>query len=481
MMNLKPYPEYKDSGVEWLGKIPKHWTTKPLKHWVKMNRCTLPETTSPDTIIQYIDIGSVGIGLLKKQPELMTFGNAPSRARRILHKNDTIISTVRTYLKAVYFVTNDQENLIASTGFAVLTPRLNVNPRLLGYSIQDDFFIERVSANSVGASYPAIVATKLNSMPLAMPIGIEEQRQIARFINAKTHLLNRYIRNKRRLIELLQEQKQAFINDCVTGKMEVKKIVDENGNASFRLEPYAEYKDSGVDWLGKVPKHWVITRIKRKIRNIAEQNSDSKSSDFCLALEHVESWTGKINPPEEAITFESQVKRFQSNDILFGKLRPYLAKVARPDQSGVCVGEFLVLRSFDSKALPEFLEYLLRCASFIYLVNSFTYGAKMPRAEWSSIGNILIPIPSTNEQTQIIHFLKVKTRLIDNAISKAQRQIELIREYRTRLIADVVTGKVDVRNIPVDDIPQDEAFAESEEPENIDESIDIEDTEEDDS
>ncbi len=119
---LNPNVRLKSSGIEWLGDVPEAWIIKPLKRWAGINLKTLPDNTSLDYEFRYLDISSVSTGCLTQQPKNMKFGIAPSRARRVLKKGDTIISTVRTYLKAMYYVAEDATNLVASTGFAVLTP-----------------------------------------------------------------------------------------------------------------------------------------------------------------------------------------------------------------------------------------------------------------------------------------------------------------------------------------------------------------------
>jgi type I restriction enzyme, S subunit len=133
---LDPNVPLKSSGIPWLGEIPAHWVVKSLKRWVEINRETLPEITDSNYDLKYLDIGAVATGYLVAQPEIMKFGDAPSRARRILRKGDTIISTVRTYLKAVYFLADAPPNLIASTGFAVLTPSEDTEPEFLSFVIQ---------------------------------------------------------------------------------------------------------------------------------------------------------------------------------------------------------------------------------------------------------------------------------------------------------------------------------------------------------
>lgn len=123
------------------------------------------------------------------------------------------------------------------------------------------------------------------------------------------------------------------------------------------LKPYAEYKESGLPWLGPVPWHWELRRLKSAAANVIEQTSDMNASEVYLALEHVESWTGRARPQSDSSLFSGQVKRFKANDVLFGKLRPYLAKVARVGRNGVCAGEFFVLRPNDALFNVAYLEY----------------------------------------------------------------------------------------------------------------------------
>ena len=155
LLTRNSYPSYKPSGIPWLSKVPEHWDVKPLKHWCLINSEALAEDCDPDYCFDYLDISCVGTGHLSAQPEHLLFESAPSRARRVLRQGDTVISTVRTYLKAIYYLGEEWPDLIASTGFAVLRPQAPVTPALLGYLLQSDPFIEQVTANSIGVAYPA--------------------------------------------------------------------------------------------------------------------------------------------------------------------------------------------------------------------------------------------------------------------------------------------------------------------------------------
>jgi len=205
------------------------------------------------------------------------------------------------------------------------------------------------------------------------------------------------------------------------------------------LKPYPEYKDSGVPWLGKVPPHWKVERLKSLMSNIITQATKQKTNDFYIALENVESWTGRLRKTGFDVPSDSQVKQFRSGDILFGRLRPYLAKVTRPMMDGVCVGEFLVLRPRISSATSSYMEQLLRSYTIIEAINSSTFGAKMPRADWQFIGGMAVTLPTLPEQATIVRFLDHMDRRIRRYIRAKQKLIRLLEEQKQAIIHHAVT------------------------------------------
>ena len=209
--------------------------------------------------------------------------------------------------------------------------------------------------------------------------------------------------------------------------------------------PYPKMKDSGIPWLGEVPEHWTTARLKSSMNNIVEQTTERRGSDLYVALEHVESWTGRLRHAGLDISFDSQVKYFRSGDILFGKLRPYLAKVTRLASDGVCVGEFLVLRPRRPNATAPYMEQLLRSKPIIDAVSSSTFGAKMPRAGWQFMGGMAIVHPPLPEQAAIVRYLDHADRRIWRYIRAKQKLIKLLEEQKQVLIHRAVTGRVDVR------------------------------------
>jgi type I restriction enzyme, S subunit len=219
---LNPHIKFRFSVVEHLPDCPEHWKIKPLKRWVRINAKSLGEKTDPNFEFRYVDIGSVKTGRLAKELECIRFGAAPSRARRVLHRGDTIISTVRTYLKAIWYVDENADRLIASTGFAVLTPRSDVEPEYLGYVVQSSPFVNRVSANSIGIAYPAIAETVLARFPVAMPSTIAEQQSIVAHIKVESAPVDAAIERATTEIQLIREYRDRLIADVVTGQVDVR-------------------------------------------------------------------------------------------------------------------------------------------------------------------------------------------------------------------------------------------------------------------
>jgi len=208
----------------------------------------------------------------------------------------------------------------------------------------------------------------------------------------------------------------------------------------MNLPAFPKTKKSGTSWLGDVPEHWDVRRMKFAAPLI-NNKIDAQESDLpYMGLEHVESWTGRRIPDETAAS-DGVATHFMSGDVLFGKLRPYLAKVYLADCEGVASTELLVLRS-EEDVCPEFLRYYTVSREFINAVDSSTYGAKMPRANWELIGNLPFLIPSPDEQRSIAKFLDQKTGQIDELIGKKKELIQKLTEQRSALITAAVTGKI---------------------------------------
>lgn len=208
----------KDSGIEWIGEIPSHWEIKSMKYLCSCNDDSLTNSEDKNMCINYVDISSVTFESGIVNYEEMLFKNAPSRARRVTQYGDIIISTVRTYLKAIAIIPDDKRYVV-STGFAVIRAK-NILNRYLDYFIKSEYFINLVSLYSKGISYPAIDSFDLMNIKILEP-SIDEQEEIANFLDKKCNAINLSITKKEQLIEKLESYKKSLIYECVTGKREV--------------------------------------------------------------------------------------------------------------------------------------------------------------------------------------------------------------------------------------------------------------------
>ena len=204
------------------------------------------------------------------------------------------------------------------------------------------------------------------------------------------------------------------------------------------MQRYEAYRDSGVEWIGEVPEGWEIRRLKTLAVNDIRKTPTNQGA--YIGLENIQPWTQRFLESAECSN-DPEGNYYDEDCVLFGKLRPYLAKVFVPTESGQCSSEFLILRS-ELLSL-RYLSYSLINGRFIDEVNSLTYGAKMPRASWETIGSIPSPLPSAREQAAIADYLDEKTAEIDSIVSQTERSIELLREYRKSVISEAVTKGLD--------------------------------------
>lgn len=217
---LDPNVEMKNSGVEWIGQIPKHWEVKKLKYMVSYNTDTLPEKTDPDYRFNYIEIGDVdyieGVNLKEK----ITFNGSPSRARRVVKPNDVIVSTVRTYLRAIGVVP-DISDVVCSTGFCVLRDQTGLlNQDFLSFSVRSEWFVSSVISNSYGVSYPAINSSELVELKIVLA-PLKEQEYIVKTLKIKIQNFDNQIQFEIKRINLLKEYRQSLISSVVSGKVRV--------------------------------------------------------------------------------------------------------------------------------------------------------------------------------------------------------------------------------------------------------------------
>ncbi len=211
----------KDSGIEWIGEIPEHWEISRVKYQADVNKRTLTDKVSGDYEINYLDISNVDSNGKVINIEPMLFENAPSRARRVVSNGDTLVSTVRTYLKAITWFDIVDPNFICSTGFAVLSPKDSILPKYLSFLMRSTLYIEEIVSRSFGVSYPAITANEIANLECLLP-SRDEQHDIIKFIDHQLAYIENLILDVEIQIQNLKSYRQSLIYEAVTGKIDVR-------------------------------------------------------------------------------------------------------------------------------------------------------------------------------------------------------------------------------------------------------------------
>ena len=441
-MSLAHYQKYKESDNEWLGDVPAGWGLVPMKTVATCNDDVLSESTDELYSIEYVEISDIDSYSGITKTSALQFGEAPSRARRIIKHGDILVSTVRTYLRAIAAVDNPPDNLIASTGFAVIRPR-RIESGFLGYLFQAEYLVSKIISYSVGVSYPAINASELMRFGIPFP-PLEEQQAIAAFLDAETARIDALIAEYETLIELLKEKRQALISQAVTKG----------------LNPDVPMKDSGVEWLGEVPEGW---------KPIPLHSMSSDSNSLFIDGDWIESkdlsdtgiryiTTGNVGEgfyKEQGAGFISEetfvdlrCTKVKPGDILISHLNiPIGRSCIIPEFFGYMVTSVdnVIFRP-DRDFSRQFITYMLSSKAHLANMENLARGTTMQRISRSTLGSAKFCMPPPEEQHAIVAFLDAETARMDTLVQEAENGINLLRERRMTLISDAVTGKIDVRD-----------------------------------
>lgn len=427
-----------DRTAPWAPLLHVNRVLKPLKYEVEINRRVLPETTPPDAPISYIDISTVDADGKIGNPEQLTFETAPSRARRLPSPGDTIVSTVRTYLRAIAFLESVESGTVCSTGFAVVTPGARLDAKFLSYWLRSDLLVDEVCARSVGVSYPGINASEIGNLPVPLlPLGV--QRGIAAFLDRKTAAIDNLIAKKERQIELLEEKRQALITEVVTKG----------------LDPIVPMKDSGVDCLGTIPELWGWTRVKHACSDIVDGVHSTptyveKGVPF-VTVKNLTAGYGISFDDLNFITNEDHVRFTRRacparGDVLITKDGATLGvcRVVEVDTAFSIFVSVALLKLRKDLVDPFYFCAVMESELVWQQFESHRTGAALPHLHLNVIGDVFIPVPPLEEQKRIGLEIRKITGRNDELRDRNRRLIDRLREYRQAIISAAVTGKIEI-------------------------------------
>lgn len=430
--------EMKDSGIPWIGEIPKNWEICPLKYLCSYNNETLPENTNGEYEFDYVDIGSVTYGKGIENYQHLKFSKAPSRARRLVKTGDIILSTVRTYLKATAQIPENVYPIVVSTGYLTLRANKQIIPNFLKYSVQQDAFISEIEAKSSGVSYPAINASEAVRTSVIVP-PIEEQQRIADFLDAKCAKIDSVRKNVESEIEALKQYKQSVITEAVTKG----------------LDPDVEMKDSRVEWIGEIPKQWKIIRLKYILKEPMKYGANEAGVAYDNSLPRYIRITditpeGKLKEYGKLSLNEDIARNYMLKDkaLLFARSGATVGKVFfyKKEYGAATFAGYLISAIVDAnKALPEWVYYYTNSSAYWEWINQIYTQSTIQNIGADKYSEMPIPICSDlSLQAKILKFLDSKCAEIDSIVEDKQKQISTLDEYKKSLIYEYVTGKKEV-------------------------------------
>lgn len=411
----------KDSGEEWIGAIPESWDTNRIRYCLdEINVKNSPVKT--EQILSLVK--DKGVMLYEEKGDVGNKAKEDITGYKVAFPNTLIVNSMNILIGSVGI---SKYKGCVSPVYYVFREKDNSDLRFVNYIFNTREFQKelRKYANGILEIRLRISATDIFNRKIPLPPK-EEQIKIADFLDEKCTEIDKLSEDIQKQIDILEEYKKSVITRAVTKG----------------LNPDVEMKDSGDERLGMIPANWDAKKLKFVTREIYENGLMVPENDRYIGMENVLSYSNDFHETntEYEISFQKKCKK---GIVLFGKLRPYLAKVIICPFTGFATGEFMQLSNFDGDS--RYLRYSLLNGTFIESVNMSTYGAKMPRANSEYVNNLKICITPKDEQCKIADFLDNVCQKIDESIRLQQKQLSHLDTYKRSIIYEYVTGKKRVK------------------------------------
>ncbi len=422
---LKPYAEYKESGQEWLGKVPAHWRTPRIKTVLREK-----DARSLDGSGLLLSL-TRNRGLIDRSDMTDKIHSARTLAGYKLYEPGEIVMN-RMQAWSGMFGAGNKSGLV-SPDYAVFKLLGGDLVTLLLARLKSPDLVSQFALESkgIGSGFNRLYSDKFGAIAISLPPP-DEQAAIVRFLDHANRKIDGFIRAKRKLIGLLNEQKQAIIHRAVTRG----------------LHPDVPLKPSGIPWLGDIPQHWDVLRAKYVFREMDERSKTGNEEQ--LSVSHITGVTPRSQKNVTMFKAESYVghKVCRSGDLAVNTMWAWMAALGVSKYEGIISPAYAVYRQRKpERLLSDYADHLLRIAPYKLNYQSCSTGLQASRLRLYPDAFFRIPIilPPKDEQQQIVDSISVETAALTTAIARTEREIALMQEYRTRLTADLVTGKLDVR------------------------------------
>ena len=435
--DLKPYAEYKESGLPWLGQLPVHWDVRPTFGAFVSNRVR-NHGMRENTVL------SLSYGRIVIKPVEKLHGLVPEsfETYQIVNPGDVVVRTTD--------LQNDHKSLrvgivrdrgIITSAYLALQAASDVSPQF-GFQLLRVWDTSKAIYGYGSGLRQSLDFSHFKRMPIAVPPPAE-QAAIVQFLDWANGRLERAIHAKRKVIALLNEQKKAIIHRAVTRG----------------LDPSVPLKPSGIPWLGDIPQHWEVRRAKYLYREVDERSI--RGEEEMLSVSHL---TGVTLRSEKNITMFKAAsyvghKLCHPGDLVVNTMWAWMGALGTSEHEGIVSPAYAVYRPHRSDCVVgTYVDWLLRGRSHISNIICHSTGVRASRLRLYPEEFLRLPIlvPPILEQQMIVSAVQTETVALDATISRLEREIDLLREYRTRLVADVVTGKLDVREVagklPLDEV-----------------------------
>lgn len=448
---LEPYPEMKDSGVVWLGDIPGHWEVRRLESSAEWRVSNVDKHSradeTPVRLCNYVDVYRHD-RIRFDMPFMAATANTQEIERFGLQSGDVLItkdSEMWNDIAVPALVQQPRPDLLCGYHVALLRPRPEALESeflfraLSSRGVACQFHIAANGVTRFGLSHNGIKSVRIPVPPLP------EQTAVARYLDYKGRRIRRSQRERERLVALLREQRRAVIEQAVTGKIDVR-----------TGKPYPAYKPSGVAWLGDIPAHWAVSRLAQLGRFFkgggGTKDDEAKEGVPCVRYGDLYTTHQFFVRHTRAFVSEAQAAAYtplEFGDLLFAASGETLDEIGKSAVNllrgrACCGGDVIIFRSQGSLD-ARYLGYAADCPSAVHQKATMGRGITVMHIYAAQLKRLALPVPPLAEQFAIADFLDGLRASIGRAIGRAERQIELLEEYRTRLTSDVVTGKLDVR------------------------------------